>query len=303
VRRCAAIVAALVVAAVVTASAGAATGIVGAQTSLPQGPYRFGEQVTADLDLVVNPELVDPGAVRASEHFDPYEVVGSPHRRTLHEGPVTRVRFRYLIQCASLACTMGPSRRQRQIAFRPAVVSYTTRDGTQRTTKVPWERIVLVTRINDPLARPQTATQVRLPTIPIEPLLRLPLSVKAPPPSYRISPATLAVVLVLASLLAFAGAAVAASPLLALARRAEDAGPPLSPLEQALLAVESAAQRLPGSADHREALALLARQLRRSSSSELVNAARKLAWSENAPTAAESRALTRDVRARTEHAG
>jgi hypothetical protein len=300
VRRLGAIVAALAFCAAMPTSANAVIGIVGAQTSLPQGPYRFGEQVTAELAVLVNTQLVDPDEVHADVGFDPYELVTSPQRETLDEGRVARVRFRYLIQCASLACTMGPTKRQRQIAFKPAVLAYVTRDGKKRTTKVSWDSIVLVTRVNDPLSRPQTATQARLPTTPTEPLLRLPLSVTAPAPSYRVRPLTLGLVLALAALVALAAAAFVAKPLLVLVRRGEVAGPPLSPLEQALAAVETAGRRQPGSADHREALGLLARQLRRANLSELANWARKLAWSEAAPTASDSRELTHEVRSRME---
>jgi hypothetical protein len=288
---------------VVPSPASAVVGIVGAQTSLPQGPYRFGEQVTAELDTLVNTTLVDPSAVSANVHFDPYELVSSPERHTLHEGPVARVRFRYLIQCASIACTLGPTKRQRRITFRPAVLAYTTRDGKERTTKVRWQSIVLVTRVDDPASRRQSATQVRLPTVPIEPLLRLPLSVRAPPPSYRTGPSTLGLALILAALVALAGAGVVARPLLVLVRRGEVEGPPLPPLEQALLAVETAGRRQPGSAEHREALGLLARQLRRANLNELVNRARRLAWSEDPPTASDSLALTGDVRSRMESSG
>ena len=303
VRRLAAVAAALASSAALAGSASAAVGIVGTQTSLPLGAYRFGEQVTAELDVLVNTKVVDPNKLHADVQFDPYGVVGSVDRDTLDEGSIARVRFRYVIQCASLACTMAPNQHQRRITFKPAVISFERRDGKRRTTQAPWQSIVLVTRVNDPLSRPQTATQARLPTIPVEPMLRLPLSVKAPPPSYRISPVTLGIVLILAALLAFSGAAVVARPLVALVRGQEAAAPPLSPLEQALVAVESAAQRQPGSADHREALALLARQLRRENLTELVNPVRKLAWAEDAPTASASRALTGDVRGRLEREG
>ena len=279
------------------AGAQAAAGIVGTQTSLPQGPYPFGQQVTAELDVLVDAKRVDPADVHADVHFYPYELVGSPHRRTLG-GRVAQLRFRYVIQCASLACTMAPKQRQRQITFKPAVLEYATRDGKKRTTKIPWQPIVLVTRVNDPL-QPQTATQARLGTISdLAPMLRLPLSVNAPPPSYRVGPSTLAIVLGLAALIALAASLFVGRPVLLLLRGREAVAPPLSPLEQAVVAVETMGQRQPGTSEHREALGLLARQLRRANLNELVNRARKLAWSEDAPTSADSRALTGDVRTR-----
>jgi hypothetical protein len=285
----------LVLSATVSAQAHGAVGIVRAETVLPSGPYRFGEAVTADLDVVVNTKLVDPDGLRAAVRFAPYEIV-SEETSTADRGSATRVRFRYVLQCATLACTLAPNKRQRQIVFGPAVISYVSRDGKRRRTSVRWPGVVLVTRVTDAGSRPQTASEAR--QLPIDPLVRLPLSVESPPPTYRVRPATLALVLFGLAGIALFGAALLARPLVAALRREEAAEVPLSPLEQAVAAVETASQREPGSADHREALALLARQLRRDGLTELVNAARKLAWSEHAPSAAASRELTSDVRAR-----
>ena len=93
------------------------------------------------------------------------------------------------------------------------------------------------------------------------------------------------------------GGGVVARPLYALVRRQEVAGPQLTPLEQALAAVDAATRRQPGSAEHRESLAWLGRELRRTNLTELVGRARRLAWSEQAPTADASRQLTADVEA------
>ena len=264
----------LVLSATVSAQAHGAVGIVRAETVLPSGPYRFGEAVTADLDVVVNTKLVDPDGVRAAVRFAPYEIV-SEETSTADRGSATRVRFRYVLQCATLACTLAPNKRQRQIVFGPAVISYVSRDGKRRRTSVRWPGVVLVTRVTDAGSRPQTASEAR--QLPIDPLVRLPLSVESPPPTYRVRPATLALVLFGLAGIALFGTALLARPLVAALRREEAAEVPLSPLEQAVAAVETASQREPGSADHREALALLARQLRRDGLTELVNAARKLA--------------------------
>jgi hypothetical protein len=296
VRRFGPLLAALVLCALAPGSARATVAIVDAQTSVPTGPFRFGEEVTADLEILVNTTVIRPEDLHAATRFDPYTVLAPPERQTRADGHITSVRFRYLLQCASLACTMGPGKEQRQITFPAAVVSYVRDDGKTRTRKVAWQPIVLVTRVHDPLSRPATATQARQ-QLPGDPVLRLPLSVKSPPPSYRVRPEILAIVLFAAALFALGGAGVVGRPLLVLVRRGAPVAPPLSPLEQAVAAVESAGQREPGSAEHREALALLSRQLRRVNANELVTRARKLAWSEDAPTAAASRSLTSEVRA------
>ena len=131
-----------------------------------------------------------------------------------------------------------------------------------------------------------------------DPIIRLFTSIRAPSPSYGLSPIVLAALLFAAALATLLGAVVLARPLYALLRRQDVAGgPELTPLEQALAAVDAATRRQAGSAEHRESLAWLGRELRRTNLTELVGRARRLAWSEQAPTADASRQLTADVEA------
>jgi len=273
-------------------SAGAASGIVRAQATLPPGPYLFGEQITADVDVLVNTKLVDPQTVRVETRFFPYRPLAAPRRTETVDGSVADVRFRYVLACVSLECLTG-SKLERKVQFTPTRIRYRDRRQHVWRRTVNWREI---SRVGNDQIRPATASQARF-ALPSEPLLQLPASVVAPSPSYRLSPLLLA--LVLAGLAA--GVLVAtffvARPVLALARRGRgSAAPELSPLEQAIAAVEEAARRQTGGAEHREALALLARELRRAHLLDLVHSTRKLAWSEQAPSAAASRGLLAEVR-------
>src|SRR4029450_8554069 len=102
-----------------------------------------------------------------------------------------------------------------------------------------------------------------------------------------------------AALIALAGAVWLAVPVVALARSRTNVGAELSPPERAPAWVPHSSRRQPGSAEHREALPLLARELRRAGMSELVSSARRLAWSEQAPPEADSRRPVTGVRAGT----
>ena len=276
-------------------SAGAASGIVRAQATLPPGPYLFGEQITADVDVLVNTKLVDPQTVRVETRFFPYQPLAAPRRTETVDGSVADVRFRYVLACVSLECLTG-SKLERKVQFTPTRIRYRDRRQHVWRRTVNWRAIREISRVGNDQIRPATASQARF-ALPSEPLLQLPASVVAPSPSYRLSPVLLA--LVLAGLAA--GMLVAtffvARPVLALARRGRgSAAPELSPLEQAIAAVEEAARRQAGGAEHREALALLARELRRAHLLDLVHSTRKLAWSEQAPSAAASRGLLAEVR-------
>lgn len=296
--RRAALIGALVCLALVDAGpTAAAPGVVRAYGSLsPNPPYLFGQQVRATVDLVVKRARVDPASVGAVPHFAPFELVGEPERSETDEGLVTRIRYRYLLTCDSLGCAKGLE-TFRSIAFEPLVARYRTLAGDAHVVRVRWADFRLVSRVGDTLPRPgagSTAQQILFGN----PLQVVPLSVAAPSATYSARPRTLALVLFAAALAALLGAAGLARPLLAAALRrgGGDAGPELSALERALERVEDAARREPGTPEHRESLALLARELRRADLGTLAGDARRLAWSEHAPTAPATRELARAAR-------
>ena len=290
-----AFVAAVALVSAPTSALGAATDIVEAQVVLSPGPYLFGERITADVDVLVNRKLVDPKALRVQTRFFPYAFVTAPRRTETDDGSIADVRYRYLLDCNTLRCLTGGL--QRKIVFAPVRIAYRDRAGRARSRSLRWTPIREVSRVGNDQIRPATATQARF-SLPQNPLLQFPASVVAPSPSYRVSPLALGLVLLGLAVGVLVAAFVVARPLLPLVRRKRDAtGPELSPLERALVAVEDAARREAGGAEHREALALLARELRRTQLPDLVRAARKLAWSEQAPSASASRELVAEVRA------
>ncbi len=275
----------------------AAEGIVDAGAALPQGPFLFGERVTADVDVLVNTKLVAPSTIDADSRFEPYALIGAPLRTETRDGSVVRVRYRYVLGCSSLACTTG-SKRERTVTFAPVIVRYRDRQGTARRVIVRWPAFRLVSRSSDPRSRPQSASDARR-AIPIDVLRVLPASVAAPSPTYHLPPAVLAALLLAGAVGAALGAAALGWPVLAQLRGIDDADAvTLTPLEQAVATVETAAERGAGTPEHREALALLARELRRAGLTDLAGSARRLAWSEQPPTAAASSDLVTRMRAR-----
>ena len=182
--------------------------------------------------------------------------------------------------------------------FQPALIRLPRRGtGRERTVTAPWPALRLVSRVGDSQFRPQTATEAER-GLPTAPLLELAADVSPPSPTYRFAPSTGAIVLFVAALLALVGAVWLAAPV----RRAhslEDRrrGGAVAARARARGGRPQLTRREPGSAEHREALALLARELRRAGMSDLVSSARRLAWSEQAPTEADSRKLVTEVRA------
>jgi hypothetical protein len=291
-----AVFACVAVCALAAGRADAAIGIVRTQTTIAPSPAYFGQRVTARLDVLVNSKAAVPASVETRARFAPYEIVGAPLLETKRDGSVVRVRYTYELACNSLACLTG-AKRERKVDFQPVRVRYTDRKGNRHTVQVPWPEHRLVSRVGTNKFRPQTATEAER-GLPTAPILELAADVSAPPSTYRVSPSVAALALLAAALVAVLCAGWLVGPVVALVRSSTGEAPELSPLDRALAGVDEAARQQPGSAEHREALALLARELRRSGMAELVRPARQLAWSEQSPTAAASRELVADVRRR-----
>jgi hypothetical protein len=287
----------LAVAAVALALAPVASGaggeVAAVRSYLTPGPYFFGDQVTATLDVIVRTDAVDTDSVHVDTKFTPYERIGAPQRSEQRDGPVLRIRYRYLLACDSLACA-GNGKTERRFTLPPARVRYRDVHGHKHARPVRWPFVRLVSRLGrtDKITGSEATIEVQFAGNPAD---RLRASVVAATPSVRLSPWLLASLLFAFALASLVGAGAVGRPLLALVRRDAETVE-LSPLERALDAVDAAAQKQAGGAEHREALAALARALRPIGSPELVRRARRLAWAEQPPSGADSRALTDDVR-------
>jgi hypothetical protein len=282
----------------VAASAGAVNRPVHAVTTVSPGPHFFGDPIRANVDILIDTKRLDPQAVRLDTKFNPYTRLARPQRIRSADGSTIRLRYRYLLTCDTFSCLTGDE-TERSIHFAPATIRYRTRQGKAAKLMAKWPRFRFVSRFGGPRYLPQTASEVqRGIQFSNDPIVRLFASIRAPTPSYRLSPLTFAALLFALALTALLGTATLARPLYALVRRQDvDSGPELTPLERALAAVDAATRRQPGSAEHREALAWLGRELRRTNLTELVARARRLAWSEQPPTADDSRTLAADVEA------
>ena len=280
------------------AGAGAVDRPVRVVTRISPGPHFFGDQILTDVDILVDTKRLDPKNVRLDTKFDPYTRLAPPKRIKTADGSILRIRYHYLLTCDTFRCLTG-DKTQRLIRFAPATIRYPGPDGKTAKLIARWQPFRFVSRFGGPRYLPQTASEVqRGIQYTNDPIVRLFVSVRAPTPSYRMNPVALAVLLFVLALAVLLAAGTLARPLYALVRRQEvAAGPELTPLERALAAVDAATRRQPGSAEHREALAWLGRELRRTNSTELVGRARRLAWSAQAPTADASRTLAADVAA------
>ena len=267
------------------------------QTSVSAGPHLFGDQVQARLDVFVDRERADPDTIHVDTKFFPYGRLGVPTRTHARDGSTDRISYTYILDCLTLPCFPGDRKQQARINFPVAVVRYRERNGTPRGLAVRWPAFRLVSRLPPPTPLQRQRAQQSGVIFTANPASGLFAPVGMPAAKYRMSPSLLAGLLFAGTLLALAAAFVLGRPIVAELRRAAAVpeGPPLTSLERALERVESAATTK-GRGD-RGALAWLARELPHPGLHDLVRQARRLAWSEHEPTADESLALAREVRA------
>lgn len=263
------------------------------RTSITNGPHLFGDFVRAKLDVLVDPTRVDPETVRLGSRFDPYTSALRPERAITASQGVSRVEVRYTLECLWIEC-LGSQSKPRRIAFRPSAVRYLTRAGRPQAVDARWPPFRLVYRTEIPPEQaPGSARGV------LSAFTALRATTTPPEPDPGLSTSTLGSLVLSAAFLALLAAVVVAWPVVRLVRErlvAAAERQPLTPLEEALEHVEAAAADGAGGPAHREALALLARELRRTGQPDLVRVARRLAWSSAPPTRADSLELARSVR-------
>jgi hypothetical protein len=243
--------------------------------------HLFGDAVRARLELVVDRDRIDPGSVDVGANFQPYRELRPVERTRTDAGPITKLRYDYLLACLTAACLPSGAGR---VEFGGVAVEYTPRgDAVPQTASVEWPPLRAAGRI-DPDRLEQAALRAELRDLP--------------PPSYRISPKTVELVALLLAVLFAAAAAILALRFLPLdriaawlgARRADRR----TPLERALAQVRDA---MAGgrAAEGRRALERLAHELRATQNAELASDASRLAWSRGAPRDARVTPLSHDV--------
>lgn len=296
-RRALALAGAVGAVALASAASGAAQGYIPAirlQTSVGTGPHLFGDQIDARLDLFVDRHRTDMGSIKVDTNFFPYARLGAPRRTSVQAGNTQRISYAYRLECVTIACFPGLTRRSFKVAFPYAVVRYQEQNGARRGLAVKWPTFRLISRL-PPLTVAQLRLQAPISTGP-SPASVMFAPVAVPAATYRMSPVMLALLLLAGAVLALAAGAFAGRPVLQHVRASTQApeGPTLTTLERALERVEESASA-DGHGD-REALAWLARELAGAGRQDDARKARRLAWSEHEPTADESIALVRRIR-------
>jgi hypothetical protein len=243
--------------------------------------HLFADAVRARLELVIDRKRVDPATVDVGANFDPYRNLRPPQRIRDDSGPLTRIRYDYVLACLRAACLPKGNGR---LELPGAALQFKVK-GTPglQTATVEWPPISAAGRI-DPKQLEQSALRAELRDLP--------------PPTYRVSTLGVQLIALLLAVLCFAGAAILALRFLPLDRMAARLGrhraDRRSALERALAKVrESTDGGRPE--EGRRALERLAHELRSVRNPELAGSASQLAWSEPPPAESGVAPLSQDV--------
>jgi hypothetical protein len=254
--------------------------------------HRFGERVTAQIELTARQAELVPESGRPTAAFEPYTALGSAREELREFGALAHLRYTVTIQCLKRACL--PEGQAGEFEFGNATVEFRMppppgrkfRDlrRDQRRASAPWPPVKVTSWLTaDDLQAARWRSNLA----------------DLPAPTFRVAPrwlvggllgAAVALVLVAAGLVnRYVRDLVQRR---AVEHEAEGAA---APLEQALALVE--ASRLNGDVDGRRvALETLAYELRAGGESRLAGDAERLAWSAGAPGDAELQTLVATVR-------
>ena len=257
----------------------------------------FGETVTARVDVTLNRSRIDPDSIRIATDFEPWRVVGEPHRTRRDGEQTTHLRTTYVLRCLTSACL--PPQRPLPVLFTSATVTYDATgegpSGQQLT--LNWPTLYMSSRLAPTALAPPTLGGG---STPFEMPWRADL-LSMPSVSYRVDPE-------IARIPLFAAAGVFGGLGLALAylgwprRRPKPTpvpeappAPILTPLEQALALLEDPVTAN-GAADRRRALELVAAELALRGNHDLALSARRLAWSQQLPAVERTTGIVEEAR-------
>jgi hypothetical protein len=238
-------------------------------TSISPAWIYFGDQVTARVDVIVDPSRVEPESIVVQPSFRPWEQVGAAKVSRTEAGGIARHTEWFTLECLSSPC-LPRGTTVEPFYLQSVKVIARTMDGSMLKAEHTWPPLGVSGRF-----LPPESGNVR-------PALRPDTSL--PKATFRASPSLLALLLDV-----FGGVALAAAVVLALlrvgrwwaARRyPRDTRPPLV---RALALVQQAESR--DVDDRRRAASLVARLL--SGQSDVANDAAETAWSREEPSARE----------------
>jgi len=248
---------------------------IAAEASILPQASQFGDVITAQAVVTLDPRRIDEASVRLVPHFLSYRIA-SGTRDVSRTGGATRIAYSFALECLGAGC--APGRPQVVLDFPNAALRYRTASGSAKRLAVNWPSITVASRLDD-ADRAYPGAHLRADTTP-------------PAVSYDLSPGPLAIGLAAASallVLTAGGLVLLAFRRRAVPARAVEPETDDSPLELALRLVRETASNGNHPELRRLALQRLVRELRATDNAALADAAGRLAWSDGLPSPGTAR--------------
>jgi hypothetical protein len=270
-----------------------------ATASVSPDTHLFAERVAARVDVVLDPEQLDPDRIQVRMRFAPYRLV-EPLRETRRTvGELVHLRYTATIRCLRAACLAprfqtvlgeqeGGRAERHTFRFPPAEILYAEDERPELLFARAFPAVEVVSRINT--AQLDAANALGAAgagyTASLEP----------PSPTYRMSPERIAAVAFAAASLLLLLPAVLIGRFIHARWKASRRPRQLSALERALVLVEWTSGRAGGEHNRRKALEALADALERGGELPLAESARTFAWAEESPAPERADALAAEAR-------
>jgi hypothetical protein len=261
---------------------------ISARTSISPRAQLFGDKVVAHLELLVDPDVIDPDTISIETDFTPYRPTAKPRLVRVDQRRMTRLRYSVPLECLEDAC--APRSDRKEVRFKPAKV----RTKRRVLSRPVWPMLTIGSRLVNPTTDESDIfnQRTREPTTGLDWRAEVRVAV----PTWRIGPTPASVLLIaLATTLLAASFFLLTVAYPGLARRLWRRPAKLSPLERALVVVQQASDR-GVEREHRVALDDLATELSALGAGELAGTAYALAWDEPPPAAERTAGLSENVR-------
>ena len=129
------------------AAAGARASVTIVRTAIRPAVHLFGEPVVAELVVVANKELVDPGSVAVRPDFSPYASSGPPRIVRSETATSARLHYRFTLRCLDEACAPESARQVVDVPGTAVLYRFRGRAQGRGTAIVDWPPIEVAARV------------------------------------------------------------------------------------------------------------------------------------------------------------
>lgn len=124
------------------------------RTSVSPSVHHFGEPVVAELVVVADKKLIDPGSVRVNPDFTPYDPIAPRRTERTENATSVRWRFRFSLRCLREGCASEGPRRTIEFPGTGVVYRFRSSPGPS-SALVDWPSFEVSARVPEDALAPE----------------------------------------------------------------------------------------------------------------------------------------------------